>query len=154
MMMGFDISGLGNLDGPDVTIKGTHFRIGKLLPMEAYQVMEMIREALGSSMGSTAAIEGEQSADAIFRSLLSLPPSKVEAIRQRLFQLVTYTNAQQQTPAKLAGDEDGGFNGLLPSHVYEVLLRCLVRNFRESLEDFLSRILSQPESSSSPATET
>ena len=137
----------------EFTIKGTRFRISKLLPEEGFEVSEILREGLGArlaTIGATASIE-----TAVAAMFLSLPAATVERVRQRLFEEVYFKNKLTNKQwLNLAQERGMGFTDLEPLHVYEVLMRALVVNFLESLLELPSRFPILNRASSPPGTQT
>ena len=147
------IPGLGSgiLDGiseRNVTIKGATFHIAPLLPMEGFEVLEEIREAVVSPVGLSRVMEnptGPEITQALLTVLAGLPKAVVKSVQRQMFTSVTFTNENALSARVLSGSEAMAFNGLSAFDVYEVTVRCLAVNFLGSSFDFLSR-LSPPES--------
>lgn len=121
---------------PNFVIGETRFRIEKLLPMRAFDVMEMIRVAIGGS------IEGDSDNMMAFivRVVLSIPREKLKEIRDSLFEQVYFRNKQVKTETAVFGMEEMAFNGLEPSSVYRVLVSAVLVNFRESFPAELFKV--------------
>lgn len=119
-------------------VGGASFRIRKLLAMDAYQTLEIIRPSLAAlDIG-----EGEGSG-AITRIVGGLPPSVVEEARQRLFAGIQFQKPPQITIwTRLAGQEETAFMDAEPIAVYEVLARAMAVNFMPSW-DALQSLLGQ-----------
>ena len=123
----------------ELTIGGTTFVIGKLLPMDAFRVLEKIRVAIGHSV-KTINTEGMEPATSIVALLFSLPEDTVEDVRKRLFAGVKFRNQNAVTPRPVYPDEAMAFRDLEPVAVYEVLVRCLAVNFTGSFREIISRM--------------
>lgn len=121
-----------------VTIGVTTFEIGKLLPMEAFSILEMLRPAVGAALALAPANAGLPQ---MIATVLRLDPVILAGVRPVLFGQVKFTNRGTQTPTVLAGREDEAFVDLEPVHVYEVLGRCLARNFQGSWDALVSHRL-------------
>lgn len=133
----------------EVTIGGTTFRITKLLPMEAFDTLEILREAIGGRAAGMIAgmtlAQGDSSAAVINRAvgtligvLIAVPAAELKEVRNQLFAQVSFTNGTAQTPQPVAGNEGMAFQGLEAVHVYELLLRAFVVNFTESWDAIAS----------------
>ena len=150
------------------------FEIRKLLAMEAYECWEIIRTGLepvfervdGDAL--RRAVETIQDVRArgqsvatlvsniamfqlLGRAMGAIPRDTVEAVRQRLFPLVTFTS-RKHPPQTLAGNEAGAFEHLTGASVYVVLVRAAAVNFHESLDEFGSLMGALPSSPSPPAS--
>ena len=135
----------------DVTIGTTNFRIVKLLPLQAYAALEMIRPALLKSVDANfgigamavstwleaANLPADQTKTMLATALLNMPALQVEAVRQELFRRVYFTSETHPTQTPVAGNESAAFKGLRPSHIYEMFLRAGCVNFTESLADLI-----------------
>ena len=140
---------LGGLLETEVTIGTTRFFFAKLPAMAAYDVLEDLRYEFGQIPNLLSDLEvGElgtksQREQVVVRALMhaftGLRPQFVKQIRDKLFQVVSFSNAQAQTPQVVRGAEDTAFNGLESSAVYDVLLRSLAVNFTDSLRDLQSK---------------
>ena len=132
------------LDAQTVTLGTVTFTINKLLPMEGFRLFEKIRPCLADAMsGPMFTSDGDITGNlaALVSMVSAFPQSVVEEVRQDLFRAVRY-KAPPGVPNEtvLAGEEDTAFKDLEPIHVYEVLVRCLVRNFTGSWAALRSRI--------------
>ena len=128
----------GELKKDRFSIGKTKFRIIKLLPMEAYEVMECIRVGLGPSLASLEVSESGKISLADFLSLvMSLPRETLREVRDALFAEVRFQNQAAKTPLPVGGNEDMAFDGLGFLAVYEVLARAVMVNFGESLAEKL-----------------
>ena len=122
----------------EFTIRDTRFKIQALTAIEGHDIFEDIRESIGPR--SLGLLGGNQDDLVILAGLLlSIPKAQLGAIRQKLFGHILFTNAVNHDPAPLYPDENMGFMGLLPLHVYEVLLRSFAVNFTESFTELHSR---------------
>lgn len=127
----------------EVTMGATTFYFGKLLAMEQYDVLELVREGLEGPLGKYVSEDTDPMRLAL-GILAGIPRETVEAVRQRLFSVVEWRNDEVHQPGstngKLAGDEASAFKDLTGAHVMEVLGRAFVVNFTESWEVLDSRI--------------
>ena len=142
-----------SLDEREIVIGETTFRIAKLLPMDAFAVLELIREALGERLASLDA-DAQTPSTAIVSIVLALPRETVEAVRTRLFRSVTFTNRMARTARPLHPDEAMAFQGLDPIAIYEVLIRSFAINFFDSFRGLRSRIPAAESTSPPLATAT
>ena len=145
----------------EVSIRGTHFRISKLLPMQAYHTLEILRPALLGSLDSNfgiaqlavgswmqaAGMDADQTKIMLATALLNAPPGQVDRVRTALFKKVFFTSSTHPTATPVGGNEAGAFNGLRASHVYELLLRAGCVNFTESFSDLISLASGRTETS-------
>ena len=123
----------------EFTIRETRFQIQALNAMEAFDISEDIRESVGPR--SLGLLGGSKDDLVILAGLmLSMPKNHLGAIRQKLFAHILFTNSVNHDPTPLFPDENMGFMGLLPLHIYEVLLRSFAVNFTESFSELNSRI--------------
>ena len=128
------------LTDPQVTVEDTTFTIRKLLPMEGYRLLEVIRPALKSVTElDLTGLTGDDVAAAV-AVVAGVPQPTVETCRQWLFKHVLFTNGSVPQPTVLAGNEDTAFQNLTAAHVYEILVRAFVVNFRESWTAAASRL--------------
>ena len=138
------------------TIRGTTFSISKLLAMEAYDVLEDIREALGASSKGLDELDLQSDGGAItaiVKTILRLPKANTDLIRRKLFAHISFTNASVATPIPLHGSEDMAFEGLEAFHIYVVFGRALLVNFFKSFEGVASNMTQAP-TSPPPSTQT
>lgn len=149
----------------EFTLGATSFRIHKIPALEAWEVLEQIREqfgktldadvmalkGVGSAMADKASENGhasDRTADqisAMARLVLGLPPSFVKSLRNRLFAHAQFRNQVAVDWQPLQGGEDTAFMNLEPVEVYNVLVRCLAVNFFPSFRGLFGRSLSDPQ---------
>lgn len=121
----------------------TDFEIRRLLPEEAWECFEEVREAIGARV---VTLHGFGSVNTmIVGVLLSLPRPTVKSIRSQLFSEVYFTNRHQKTQAPVDGNIPTAFSGLKPISIYEVLVRAFTVNFSDSLTELLSFFPEDPE---------
>ena len=108
----------------EVTYGETTFYIGKLLPMDSYTIfLNHILPVIGKVLGSNA--------DSDF-GLSVIPQKHYKPIVAELRKHITFTSANQMTPAKVAGDEELAFRGLEPAHILLLETRAFAVNFSGS----------------------
>ena len=117
-----------------VTLGTTEFQIRKLLPMDAFDTLELIRAAIGSTMdaASLLAMAQRDPLAAVVQLVMRLTPASVATIRRRLFRELSFRNRQYRDWTPVDGNEGNAFMDLQPFHVYEMLVRTLAVNFIES----------------------
>ena len=127
----FSLGG-GGEDGAPVT----RFRIQKLLPMEAYYVLEEFRVGLGPSLAKLdlKGDESESDLSALAGVVGAIPHHTLESIRKRIFAQIFFTNNLAPKARPVHPDEGMAFRGLQPMAIYEVLIRGFAVNFIESFQ--------------------
>ena len=154
-----DLSNPDSFLEPECAIGGTHFAIRKMAAMEGWTLLERIREQVGKSLDmELPSVEGDRDrvARTFLRTILTLPPSFTQWLRDQLFGHVQFTNSVARTPIALKGSEDTAFMDLEPSAVYEVMARSLAVNFTPSFRRIVETIstrLSQDGDTSPPKPE-
>ena len=124
----------------EFTIGGTTFHVTKMNAMDSFEVLELIRTSSASALvNADATGTVQETVASLISGVLSIPRSNLRQIREELFREVRFTNKIARTKMVLYQNEHKAFNGLLPTHVYEVLARCLCVNFTESVSDILRR---------------
>ena len=132
--MDFNLNNFGDeYQKTEFTIGNCKFSVEKLRAMEGYWLLEQIRY----EFRNTVLKELGDDENALFASFFMLDPQFVETVRKRLFQRVKFTNESAITAQQLAGAEDIAFTGLEPLAIYEIIVRCLMINFSNSLRDIL-----------------
>ena len=106
----------------------TTFRIRKMLAMEAYEVLEIIRPGV---KGALSKVSGGFE-DVVTSVVFGLDREIVEQCRQRMFACITFTRPNSPDPRTLATREDEGFAGMEAHAVYETLVRAFAVNFTPS----------------------
>ena len=115
-------------------IGGTTYIVKKLLPLDAWETMEIIREGIGPAiMDTNVSEEGRIKLTDMLLAFVNLDRSVVAQVRDRLFEEVRFTNKTAKTPLIVAENMEIAFQGLDFMAVYEVLIRAVVINFGESL---------------------
>lgn len=133
----------------EFTVKGangeTEFTLAKMPATKGWDVLEEIRSASGSASNGPAGggIEAE-----IKNLVAALPKEFARALRNTMFQYVTFRNRMAVSPMNLAGNEEVAFDAIEaePLAIYEVFLRSLAVNFTPSfleLQDRISTFMSQ-----------
>ena len=122
---------------PDFTIGKTHFKITKLSAMDGFYLFERIRYDLAQSAPAAKEITEAEGINIFIKSVLGLPPEKLETYRRTLFKNIVYKTASVDGFVTLLDAEDMAFEGMNPSAIYGVLGRALLVNFFESLKDDL-----------------
>lgn len=122
----------------ECTLGRTRFRIEKMLPMQGFEVLEMVRSAVGDRFRTLSAETG--TAGALISVILGIDPPALRSIMDRLFRSVHFTNANVKTPMVVFGNEGMAFESCQPIDVYELLARCLTVNFRESFSDLFPEL--------------
>ena len=116
-------------------IGDTMFRFDKMDALVGYEVLELLRTALGHNLGDLLDVDMDNPMQ-MFGKLLSavgvVSPQHMNAVRNAMFEYVTFTNKSVTNGTKLISMEGMAFADLEPVHVYEVLLRALCVNFRAS----------------------
>lgn len=139
------------LDQREVVIDGTTYRIEKLLPMEAYRVLEVMRRVAGPILAGLP--KGSSVGVILGRIMGQVPPETVETVRVALFKNVRFSNDRtKQTFRPLHPDEAMAFSD--PVHVYEILVRAMAVNFTASFRAAASRFQETTSISGRPLTET
>ena len=148
---------IAELQQQQFSIGATHFEISKLLPQEAYTLLERMRVALAPGLGSHDWSVSDTAMGVIQALILvvaNIPPSQLESIRDEMFSQVHFTNETAKQSLPLAGNIGLAFENLEPVHIYEVLLRCLAVNFTGSLRAILSLMPAIQQNTSRPVTGT
>ena len=140
-MQDIDLQGIAkSWEQTQVEIRGTNFEIRQMLAMDAFEVLERIRESLAGGMLQTSATgDSTEMVGRLISSVLSIPRESLAPIRDDMFRNVRFTNRTAKTPMIVHGNEGMAFNGLLPVHIYELLARALCVNFTESVAEILRR---------------
>lgn len=130
------------LSDTSFTIGETTFSVYKLLPHDAFTLLDMIRvSTMRNAVGVLPNIAiGGQNAREVFEQgfmafllmLLSMPSDDLLRVRDVLWRNVEFTNHMAQSPMSLESNHEMAFDRLEGIHYYEVLVRCLVVNFTES----------------------
>ena len=126
------------LTATEVEIEGVRFQIRKLLPMEAFAVIEAFRpafkEAVAAGLGDTT----DDMAKGI-ALLGGLPPERVDGLRRALFKQIIFRAPNAGTPQVLGGNEELAFKDLDVVHIYELIVRAFAVNFSGSWAALSSR---------------
>ena len=123
------------------------FEIGKLLPMEAYDLfMRHVRPLLeGAAMANA-----DGGGLSLIASILARASNDhVEALRTALFRLVWFNSSATTQKMMLSGNEELAFKDLTGGHVAVVLAKAFLANFRESW-DVLQSVLPQADQDTAP----
>ena len=127
-----------------VTIGETTFTFKKMLPLDGFHLFEQVRVTagnVGQALAMRAGIAWESAGTVTIGELIGAVPMDVfESIRRRLFREVTFTRPNIPTPRVLGDAEEAAFDGLEPTHIYEVFLRAFAVNFSPSYAALLSRL--------------
>lgn len=123
----------------------TRFEILKIPPMRAWEISELIREALGRPDMLMLDVPESDPQKMILAILAGLKASDVREIRDALFEFVAFKSPEQVKAMGLFGAEDMAFSELDFTAVYEVLGRAFYVNFTGSLNDLLTRVGIKPE---------
>ena len=134
------------LDSQQVVIDGTKFTISKLGAMDGYRLMMDIRKALGEvveprdlarNISPSTSLDDPDAAVSILAAIapiiLKLDTQFIFDAQDRMWERVTFVNAQAKTPQRLAGAEDMAFAESGPDAPFEMLVRCLAVNFGGSI---------------------
>lgn len=144
---------IANLRKETFNIKNVSFKINKLPVMTALNVIEELRYGLGEKFEGLG--DDNDYTAQFFKMIMSLPPELVARIRETLFTEVVFSKPPEYKGfVPLVGLEDAAFESLSPFSVYEVLVRCLVVNFIDSLEDISLRFGIDPQSFNPSAATT
>lgn len=138
----FDLESLGGFDNLSKELeftKGeTAFKINKLLAMDAFDVVEIIRTALAES--KTIAGEFDNDGVALIKAILGINSDRLKEVKRKLFDHVTFTNTMYETPETLSKNEAAAFVGLDAVAIYEILGRCLIVNFMSTFQNLASSL--------------
>ena len=124
-----------------VQLGDTYFKINKLLPLDAFKLLEEMRAMIGRSLPIVGAVpHGSDPAVYIASVLLALTPADMETVRRKLFSEVRFRNRMQKSWGVLEdeGKEGMAFSGLGPIQIYEMIARAFAVNFMQSWDDFVS----------------
>ena len=124
--------------------------------MEAFDVLEDIREALGAAstnIGELSSLDSKGIMMALIQTVLRLPKENAKLIRRKLFRQVFFSRPNASTMV-LEGNEDVAFDGLEATSIYIVFGRAVLVNFFRSFEGAMSRIQSPTPDSPQPNTPT
>lgn len=138
------------------------FELQVIPPLAGWDICELFREAVGRpEVLLSVTQDGKDGKDKIKRAiaglLLCMSRQHVKALRDAIFEYVTFKRPEQPKPMTLAGVEDMAFEGMDPFAVYEVLGRAFHVNFTEYFNKMLGRLgidvsaLGSEESSTSPS---
>lgn len=113
-----------------IKFENTTFQLHKLSAIKAMDVMELIRVSLAKQLDKTESVEG------IFKAILKMPSEDFKIIQEKLFESVTFVNdTDYKDPQPLNGVmRQSAFAKLDVFDLYELTLRCLVRNFFYSFQ--------------------
>ena len=150
-----------SLTSETVTIRDVTFQIRKLLPMEAFRLLETLRPALKGLVTEDVGdvLERAESDDEAERGLTradllmlvnlvsGVDSVIVEKVRKQLFRRVAFMSGSQPSEVPLANNEELAFKDLDVFHIYEIFVRALAVNFIESWAAFNSRLPSENPSS-------
>ena len=121
------------------------FYIQKLPALAAFNLMERMRHAYftGDLNGSHLPNTPDKVAATllvILQGVMSLPPEVIADVRETLFEGVMFSGngVKSTTPICLADNEHLAFANMEPSVIYELIVRCLVVNFKESFSGVVS----------------
>lgn len=123
-------------------IKDVEFTLQRIPPLSGWDITELFREAIARSGGlATELPEGDAKAHAkaLIKILVGLKREDVKALRDELFQFVTFKVPDQPKQLNLAGVEDMAFEKIGPMAIYEVIGRAFYVNFTECFEEMLDR---------------
>ena len=132
----------------EVTVTGTNgetaFTIGKMPATKGWDTLESIREAVREPLESMHDIKA---------IVTALPKLFARALRDTMFEHVTFRNRIAGTPLVLAGNEETAFDAIdaEPVAIYEMFLRSLCVNFTPSFEEIFERISSLQSSIGRPS---
>ena len=137
----------------DITIGKTQFRIRKMLVMDAFHTLEIIRFGLGERLGQLQNLDSI--GDVILKIVFSAPLSLINEVRGRLFENMLYKRPPEVKDfVPLAGSEETAFEKLPPIAVYEMIVRGLSVNFFDSMTESLSRFGLDLQDSAQPNHQT
>ena len=130
----------------EVTIKGTKFNIQKPLCQDAWDLLEVLRPCfiLASDYLNFDMDEGKPNFDivlgqALFKIVAGAPRDIIKETKDRLFNKIYWTTKDSPNPITISMDSEGAFNKLEPVHIYELIVRGLIINFRGSWDELRSR---------------
>lgn len=136
------IEAAGKWKEREFQIGDTHFRVQKLLVMEAFELLEEMRSMVGRNLHVLRMLpDNSPAAVHIGSLLLALSPGDLEIVRRKLFVGVRFKNSLAKTWRDLnAGGEGMAFQNLGPLKVYEVTARAFAVNFTESIQEIRSTL--------------
>ena len=144
-----------DLTKEQVRIRDKTFTFHKMMPMHAFNLFETIRMGLKDAVKNLDMEPGEEiGVSEALEMVFSIPAETVQKAMRGLFGYVAYTSPNKPDPTPISGDEQSAFDGLLPIHIYEVLARAFVVNFRESWEEIVSASPDLAQDSTPSSTET
>ena len=161
--MNLDETGVvGLAEETEFTIGETDFRVKKLLPMEGFDLLEVVRPGLQVVVDDLKGATDDEAdtedrnvkaTEMIVTFIAKLPREIVKEARRVLFTQVEFKNKQHGDWTKLGGREDEGFHKLHPVNVYIVIGRAFAVNFFDFGDD-LSSLLDALPIIESPGTRT
>ena len=121
------------------------FNIKKLPALDAFDLLERMRHAYFTGDINASHIPGSKDKavaafSAVIQGVLSLAPDVVADIRDTVFASVTFSGngVQASMPIPLLDNESLAFANLEPTEIYELIVRCLVVNFKKSFSGMVS----------------
>ena len=127
-----DVHGLGlsEWEKPEFELGGTTFFVKKLLPRDAFTLLERLRPHLNAAIeqANIESLDGDKApVYALGRVLLALPPEAISAAQQSLFRAVWWRDEHRSELICLHDRDDEAIKN--PFHYYAVLGRSFAHNF-------------------------
>lgn len=116
-----------------VTFGKTTFLIEKMPAVNAFEVLEILRVAMGEQLDKT------DSNTAFIKAIMKLPPHIIMDLQQKMFRFVCFTHeTNNKTPLKLEPHmQESAFHEVDAYEIYELTVRCFVRNFFYTFQKLL-----------------
>lgn len=123
-------------------IGNVKFELKSITPMAAFDISEMVREALGNAQGKVMAGLGgsDDSIKAVAGFLMAIDKGDLKQIREALFKHVMFKVPDQPKALLLSGVEDMAFGDLDYTAIYEVIARAYKVNFTGCLGEMMNRL--------------
>ena len=139
---------MDDIQATEFRIGDTEYEIKKLLPMDAFRLLEKIRPGLNDAMDSAkleslaSAVSlgkpGTRAAIGMARFMLALPPGTVKIAMDNMFPKVFWRDPNRGEAIPLAGREDEGIKN--PFDFYVLIGRCFAVNFLAYFGEFRSNL--------------
>lgn len=129
----------------EITIRGVDFKINKMLPVPAEDLLiRHVRPLMGGAM--SAETDGSDSGGwkLLLAAFANAPYDHYVAVRDAMFRCVEYRRKDNPAWRVLSGDMEAAFVGLLPVHITQIAVEAFAENFTESyseLQSLLPRLI-------------
>lgn len=135
---------LEGLTNPEFEIAGATFRVNKLKGLAGFELLELIRMAMASSVSMSEVVGDGQDEGAagsrMMSAIMSVSSESVASIRRVAFQNMDVKLPNVDRFVSLGTQESAIFDLIEPIDNYEIIVRFIAVNFTKSTVGLLNRI--------------